>query len=45
MVQYSIVAFPGGADGKESARSVGDLGLIPRLGRFPGKMDPGFLPE
>ena len=28
--------FPGGSDGKESACSVVDLGLIPGLGRFPG---------
>ena len=30
------VGFPGGLDGKESARNVGDLGLIPGLGRSPG---------
>ena len=29
--------FPGGADGKESACNVGDLDLIPGLGRSPGK--------
>ena len=28
--------FPGGSDGKESAHSEGDLGLIPGLGRSPG---------
>ena len=28
--------FPGGSDGKESSCSVGDLGLIPGLGRSPG---------
>ena len=28
--------FPGGSDGKESACSTGDLGLIPGLGRSPG---------
>ena len=28
--------FPGGADGKESACNVGDLGSIPGLGRSPG---------
>ena len=27
---------PGGSDGKESACSVGDLGLIPGLGTSPG---------
>ena len=29
--------FPGGSDGKASACSVGDPGLIPGLGRFPGE--------
>ena len=28
--------FPGGSDGKESACEVGDLVLIPGLGRSPG---------
>ena len=28
--------FPGGSDGKESACNVGDLGLLPGLGRSPG---------
>ena len=28
--------FPGGSDGKESARNVGDLSSIPGLGRSPG---------
>ena len=28
--------FPGDSDGKESARTVGDLGPIPGLGRSPG---------
>ena len=27
--------FPGGSDSKESACNAGDLGSIPRLGRFP----------
>ena len=31
--------FPGGSDGKESACNVGDLGLIPVLGRSPGARD------
>ena len=30
------MGFPGGSDAKESACNVGDLGLIPGLGRFPG---------
>ena len=29
--------FPGGSDGKESACSAGDQGLIPGLGRSPGE--------
>ena len=29
--------FPGGSDGKGSACNVGDLDLIPGLGRSPGK--------
>ena len=36
--------FPGGSDGKESASSAGDLGLIPGLGRYPGKGN-GYKPE
>ena len=31
------VGFPGGSDGKESVCDVGDLGLIPELGRSPGE--------
>ena len=30
------MGFPGGSDDEESACSVGDLGLIPALGRSPG---------
>ena len=29
--------FPGGSDGKESACNLGDIGLIPGLGRSPGE--------
>ena len=40
--------FPGGSDAKESACNVGDLGLIPGLGRFPWRRAwqpiPVFLP-
>ena len=32
----SFGVLPGGSDGKESACNVGDLGLIPVLGRSPG---------
>ena len=31
------MGFPGGSDGKESTCSVGDQGLIPGLGRYPGE--------
>jgi len=31
------LGFPGGSDGNESACNVGDLGLIPGLGRSPGE--------
>ena len=31
--------FPGGSAGKESACNVGDLGLIPGLGRFPWRRE------
>ena len=33
----SLKGFPGGSDGKESACNAGDLGLIPGLGRSPGR--------
>ena len=32
-----FLGFPGGSAGKESTCSVGDLGLIPGLGRSPGE--------
>ena len=32
-----VKGFPGGSDGKESACSAGDLGLIPGWGRSPGE--------
>ena len=31
------VGFAGGPDGEESACSVGDLGAVPGLGRYPGE--------
>ena len=34
---FSILAFPSGSDGKESTCSVGDLDLIPGLGRSHGR--------
>ena len=33
----AITDFPGDSDGKESPCNVGDLGLIPGLGRSPGE--------
>ena len=36
LVSY-MWGFPGGADGKESACSIGDPGLIPGLRRFRGE--------
>ena len=32
-----MLGFPGSSDGKESACNIGDVGSIPRLGRFPGE--------
>ena len=38
MLKYvPSTGFPGGSDGKESACSAGDPGLIPELGRFSGE--------
>ena len=37
MVSTATGGFPGGSDSKESACNVGDPGLIPGLGRFPGE--------
>ena len=34
---HIFTIFPGGSDGKESAFSAGDLGLIPVSGRSPGR--------
>ena len=34
---FSVLVFPGGSDGKESASNAGDLGLIPALWRSPGE--------
>ena len=36
MVLRSL-GFPGGSDGKESARNMGDLGSVPGSGRSPGE--------
>ena len=33
-----LMGFPCGSAGKESSCNVGDLGLIPGLGRFPGEV-------
>ena len=34
---HTIWGFPGGSNGKEPACNAEDLGLIPELGRSPGK--------
>ena len=36
-LSHSSLVFSGGSDSKESACNAGDLGLIPRLGKSPGK--------
>ena len=41
---YDVKGFPGGSDGKESACNVGDLGLIPGLGRRKWQATLVFLP-
>ena len=38
-----MIGFPGGSDGKESARKAGDLGSIPGSGRFPGERNGNLL--
>ena len=35
-LQYMILGFPGGSEGKASACNAGDLGLNPGSGRSPG---------
>ena len=35
LIMLDIMGFPGGSDSKESAHNVGDLGLVPGLGRPP----------
>ena len=40
---FFVVGFPGSSDGKESACNAGDLGLIPGLGRAPGRQ--GWQPH
>ena len=37
ILQPPVIVFPGGSDGKASVYDVGDLGLIPGLGRSPGE--------
>ena len=37
MLLYTLIGFPGGLDGKDSACNAGDLGSIPRSGRYPGE--------
>ena len=37
--KHEFEGFPGGWDGKESACNVGDLGLIPGIGKIPWKRE------
>ena len=37
MIPKVQVGFPGGSAGKESGYNVGELGLIPGLGRYSGE--------
>ena len=37
IIPRGSLGFPGGSDGKESACNAGDMGLIPGLGRSPGR--------
>ena len=37
LMLWKMIGFPCGSAGKESACNVGDLGLIPGLGRSPGE--------
>ena len=39
LAKLQLLCFPGGLDGKQSACSVGDPGLIPGLGRSPWKRE------
>ena len=43
-LSLSYRVIPGGSDGKESACSMGDLGLIPRSGRSLGEGN-GYPPQ
>ena len=38
-VASSVLGFPGGSDGKESAPNAEDLGSIPGLGGSPGEVN------
>ena len=40
----SILGFPGGSDGRESAYNEGDPSSISGLGKSPGEYPPVFLP-
>ena len=37
LIHEILIHFPGGSDGKASAYNAGDLGSIPRSGRWPGE--------
>ena len=37
LTKHTSYLFPCGSDGEASVYNVGDLGLVPGLGRFPGE--------
>ena len=39
LLDINVLGFPGGSEGKEFACNVGDLGLIPGLGRSPWRKE------
>ena len=43
IILWVFGGFPGGSDGKESARNVEDPGLISELGRSPGEENSNIL--
>ena len=43
IIDYWVWGFPGGFDGKVSARNVGDLGSVPGLERSPGEGNGNLL--
>ena len=42
-IRITLLDFPGGSDGKESACNAGDMGSIPELGKSPGERNGNLL--